>query len=166
MKNNLEPKDTVIVIKHRQFEQCTAKGFCKNHPNQQFVLHEPEPEPSCLDSIQQDTSFVQANKKTFEAIMKGEVKHEPKQQEQVVLNAFDTLKPSDTTFLQKGDNRLSGEFISIPEHNIEKPVQANLDLECLSLTFGFVVYLSIKYAFNSWSDWSSMFGEIKTIVNS
>jgi hypothetical protein len=166
MKNNTEVKDTIIVIKHRQIEQCTAKGFCKNHPNQEFLIEscDPEPELSCLDSIQPDTTFVQANKKTFDAVMKGEVKHESRQE--VVLTAFDTLQSSDNTNIQEDNNRLSGEFISIPEHKIEEPVQANLDLECLSLTFGFVVYLSIKYAFNSWSDWSSMFGEIKEIVNS
>jgi hypothetical protein len=162
MKNKPEVKDTVIVIKHLHFEQCKVKGFCKNHPNQEFLIQscDPEPEVSCLDSIQPDTTFVQANKKTFHAV----IKNKPKQE--VVLTAFDTLQSSDNTSVLNSEDRHSGEFVSVPEHKIEEPVQANLDFECLSLTFGFVVYLSIKYAFNSWSDWSSMYGEIKTIVNS
>jgi hypothetical protein len=163
MKNKPETHDTVITIRHQNIQQCSSKGFCKNHPDKHLLIHTQDPETNlCLDSSRIDTAIVQANKETFQAITKGEVKHE----KEVVLTAFDTIKPCDNTFLQKGDTRLASEIISIPEIKNQEPVQANLDLECLSLTFGFMIYLSLKYAVNSYSAWSSMFSEIKSIVNS
>ena len=164
MKKNLNPKDTVITIRHKQFEQCHAKGHCPNHPNKLVVFHseqtpkdELQVDTSSIDTVVQD---VQIEKVEVQKIAKKEI------EENVVFNAFDTIKPVSDSLVQNSDVRLSNQTILIPEAKISDPVVSTFDTECLSLTFGFAVYLSYKYAINSASNWTSMFSEIKQIVNS
>lgn len=161
---NLNPKDTVITIRHKQFDQCHAKGHCPNHPNKLIVLQFDQTPPA---EVQVDTPLietkvdqVQIEKNELQVVEKKQIK------ENVVLNAFDTIKPISDSILRAGDDRRSHEFISIPEAIKTEPIAATFDNECLSLTFGFAVYLSIKYAINSASNWTSLFSEIKQIVNS
>ena len=161
---NLNPKDTVITIRHKQFDQCHAKGHCPNHPNKLIILQfdqtppaEVQVDTSSIDTVVQN---VQIEKIEVQTITKKEI------EENVVFNAFDTIKPISDSLVQESDNRLSNQTILIPESKISDPVVSTFDSECLSLTFGFAVYLSYKYAINSASNWTSMFSEIKRIVNS
>jgi hypothetical protein len=164
MKKNLNPKDTVITIRHKQFDQCHAKGHCPNHPNKLVVFHS---EQTPKDELQVDTSSidtavhdVQIEKVEVQKIGKKEI------EETVVLSDFDTIESVSDQLVQIADVRLSNQTISIPEVKNPDPVTSSFDIECLSLTFGFVVFLSVKYAINSASNWTSMFSEIKQIVNS
>lgn len=154
----LESKDTVITIQHKHIQECSSKGFCPNHPNKYLNVNGTEAQfenhdTSCLNVV--------------ESIVEGEevVQAETIHKEEVILTAFDSIRPCPESFILQGDNRLSNEFILIPENN-SRPEDSKVDLECLSLTFGFLLFISVKYAINSASSWSSMFSEIKTIVNS
>jgi hypothetical protein len=163
MKTKPDIKDTVITLQHSQIHLCSAKGHCPNHPNKTILIQKfTSNATQTLDSIQdvqqiQKVEPVQQIEQVIEVV---------KPKKEIKLTAFDSIKPCSDSFLRVGDNRLSHEFISIPEIEIEKPVTSSFDNECLSLTFGFVVFLSLKYAINSASKWTSMFSEIKQIVNS
>lgn len=154
---NLETKDTVITIQHKFIQECSSKGFCPNHPNKYLNLNgeesiHQEEDTSCSTLIESDFHV--------QEVVEPETKHV----EKVVLTAFDSIRPCPESFILQGDNRLSNEFILIPENN-SRPEDSKVDLECLSLTFGFLLFISVKYAVNSASSWSSLFSEIKTIVN-
>lgn len=164
MKTKPDIKDTVITIQHENFHLCSAKGHCPNHPNKTLLIQKVTSDAmQTLDSIQDVEQIVQQP----EPVKEVSIVKIAKPKKEIKLTAFDTVQPCSDSFLQVGDNRLSNEFISIPEAvQVKTEFNSNFDNECFALTLGFVVFLSLKYALTCSSNWSSLFSEIKQIVNS
>jgi hypothetical protein len=103
-----------------------------------------------------DTSFVQANKKTFEAVMSGEVKHE---QPKIMLTAFDTIVPCDVSLYPPATLYIPKTHNVRTQADIEMPM--NYDILFNGIVFGFTLWMSVKYVLNSVPHWTNLISELK-----
>lgn len=103
-----------------------------------------------------DTSFTQANKESFEAVMSGEVKHE---QPNIVLTAFDTILPCDVSLYPAPTLYTAKTHNVRNQADIEMPM--NYDILFNGVVFGFTLWMSAKYVLNSVPHWANLISELK-----
>ena len=103
-----------------------------------------------------DTSFTQANKESFEAVMSGEVKHE---QPNIVLTAFDTILPCDVSLYPAPTLYIAKTHNVRNQADIEMPM--NYDILLNGVVFGFTLWMSAKYVLNSVPHWANLISELK-----
>lgn len=103
---------------------------------------------------QVDTSFVQANRESFNYVMK-----QPKREK--VLTAFDTIQPCDVSLLAEPTYYT---FKSQPVRNtpeIETPM--NYDILFNGVVFGFTLWMSAKYLMGCGAAWRSLISDLRNV---
>ena len=107
-----------------------------------------------------DTSFAQANKESFEAVINGDVKHE---QPEIILTAFDTIVPCDVSLYPAAPLYVSKIHNVRNQADIETPM--NYDILLNGVVFGFTLFISAKYVLNSIPHWANLISELKQEFN-
>jgi hypothetical protein len=109
-------------------------------------------------SYEVDTTFVNANKESYEAIISGAYVH-PKPE--VVLTAFDTLSPCDLSlYPQPTAYTLKSQPVRNTQ-NLETPM--NYDILLNGVVFSFTLWLSAKYLIGCGAAWRSLFTELRNV---
>jgi len=103
-----------------------------------------------------DTSFAQANKESYEAVMSGAYVH-PKPVK--VLTAFDTIQPCDVSLYP------AATYYTIkpqPVRNTqEMETPMNYDVLFNGVVFGFTLWMSAKYLMSCGAAWRSLVNELR-----
>jgi hypothetical protein len=136
------------------------KGKCKNHPNLEMTLHSDQIQEKDSSLFNPDTAEA-----TEEFVSIPEVKI-MKKKESVILTAFDSIRPCDSSLLIESNLPKSSEFIEIPKEPKVELTPKDYSSEVLLLSFGFMVYLSFRYFIDCGREWKAMFSEIKAVINS
>jgi hypothetical protein len=101
-----------------------------------------------------DTSFVQANRESFQAVISTPKK--PK-----VLTAFDTIQPCDVSLLEAGTYYIPKSQPVRNKQEMESPMDYNILFEGIVLTF--TLLLTLKYAVTSVGAWVSLYKDLRNV---
>jgi hypothetical protein len=101
-----------------------------------------------------DTSFAQANRESFQAVMAQPVK--PK-----VLTAFDTIQPCDVSLFPSATYYIPKTQIVRNEPNTETPM--NYDILANGIVLTFTMLLTIKYALGCVPAWRSLIADLRSV---
>jgi hypothetical protein len=105
-----------------------------------------------------DTTFVNANKESYEAVISGAYAH-PKPE--VVLTAFDTLTPCDLSlYPQPTAYTLKTQPVRNTQ-DFETPM--NYDILLNGVVFSFTLWLSAKYLMGCGAAWRSLFTDLRNV---
>lgn len=105
-----------------------------------------------------DTTFVNANKESYEAIISGAYVH-PKPE--VVLTAFDTISPCDLSlYPQPTAYTLKTQPVRNTQ-DFETPM--NYDILLNGVVFSFTLWLSAKYLIGCGAAWRSLFTDLRNV---
>jgi hypothetical protein len=158
MKTKINPTDT-IMIRNDKIKVCQHPGHCPNHPNKYIVV----------ESIDSNVTM----NRIKQIIDLDSVLTETIEQTQNVLNvenltAFDTIKPTNSKYLESGDSRLTSEFIEFPKPLPETKQMFSGDAIAFPLVCGFVAYLAANYINDCFrfGYWGAFIDELKTEWNS
>jgi hypothetical protein len=145
-------EDTVVIIPQKWVQICNAVGHCNNHPVKFILVNETE-----LDTkLGLDTTFVQANKETFEAVISGKYEH-PKPVK--VLTAFDTIQPCDVSLYPAPTYYT---LKSQPVRNTqEMDSPMNYDILFNGVVLSFTLWMSAKYLMICGSAWANLIQELR-----
>lgn len=103
---------------------------------------------------QADTSFAQANRESFKAVM-------AQPRKEIVLTAFDTIQPCDVSLLAAPTYYA---FKSQPVRNaaeIETPM--NYDILFNGIVFSFTLWMSAKYILSCGPAWRALISELREV---
>ena len=103
---------------------------------------------------QADTSFAQANRESFKAVM-------AQPRKEIVLTAFDTIQPCDVSLLAAPTYHT---FKSQPVRNaaeIETPM--NYDILFNGIVFSFTLWMSAKYILSCGPAWRALISELREV---
>ena len=103
---------------------------------------------------QADTSFAQANRESFKAVM-------AQPRKEIVLTAFDTIQPCDVSLLAAPTYHT---FKSQPVRNaaeIETPM--NYDILFNGIVFSFTLWMSAKYLMSCGPAWRALISELREV---
>ena len=101
-----------------------------------------------------DTSFAQANRESFQAVMAQPPK--PK-----VLTAFDTIQPCDVSLYPAATYYIPKSHSVRNEPNPETPM--NYDILANGIVLTFTMLLTIKYALGCASAWTALYNDLKNV---
>lgn len=105
-----------------------------------------------------DTSFAQANKESFEAVITGKYEH-PKPVK--VLTAFDTIQPCDVSLLEAGTYYIPKSQPVRNTQDLDMPM--NYDILFNGVVFGFTLWMSAKYLMSCGAAWRSLFNDLRNV---
>ena len=101
-----------------------------------------------------DTSFAQANRESFQAVMAQPPK--PK-----VLTAFDTIQPCDVSLYPAATYYIPKTQSVRNEPNTETPM--NYDILANGIVLTFTMLLTIKYALGCAPAWTALYNDLKNV---
>ena len=101
-----------------------------------------------------DTSFAQANRESFQAVMAQPPK--PK-----VLTAFDTIQPCDVSLYPAATYYIPKTHSVRNEPNTETPM--NYDILANGIVLTFTMLLTIKYALGCVPSWRALFSDLRSV---
>ena len=103
-----------------------------------------------------DTSFAQANRESFEAVITGKYEH-PKPVK--VLTAFDTIQPCDVSLYPAATYYI---LKSQPVRNTqEMETPMNYDVLFNGVVFGFTLWMSARYLMSCGAAWSNLIQDLR-----
>ena len=103
---------------------------------------------------QADTSFAQANRESFKAVM-------AQPRKEIVMTAFDTIQPCDVSLLAAPTYHT---FKSQPVRNaaeIDTPM--NYDILFNGIVFSFTLWMSAKYLMSCGPAWRALISELREV---
>ena len=101
-----------------------------------------------------DTSFAQANRESFQAVMAQPPK--PK-----VLTAFDTIQPCDVSLYPAATYYIPK--TQIVRNEPEMPKHMNYDILANGIVLTFTMLLTIKYALGCVPAWRSLIADLRSV---
>jgi hypothetical protein len=107
-------------------------------------------------SYEVDTTFVNANKESYEAIISGAYVH-PKPE--IVLTAFDTIQPCDVSLLAEPTYYTAKTYPVRKPQDFETPM--NYDILLNGVVFSFTLWLSAKYLIGCGAAWRSLITDLR-----
>jgi hypothetical protein len=107
-------------------------------------------------SYEVDTTFVNANKESYEAIISGAYVH-PKPE--IVLTAFDTIQPCDVSLLAEPTYYTAKTYPVRKPQDFETPM--NYDILLNGVVFSFTLWLSAKYLMGCGAAWRSLITDLR-----
>jgi hypothetical protein len=159
--------DTIINVINYRDDICVLGAECKIHNHkmiQKTIILKPR-KPEKID-VDVDGKMVHLYVNEFDDTMTIEPeKQHVKFEQSIVRYDSDTIQPCDLKFIQKGDTRLTSEFIKWPEQKTYIKNE-NLDGLCFGLTLGFMTHITLKYFFGSFHDWVEFINELKIELKS
>jgi hypothetical protein len=109
-------------------------------------------------SYEVDTTFVNANKESYEAIISGAYVHtKPK----IVLTAFDTIQPCDVSLLAEPTYYTAKTYPVRKPQELEMPM--NYDILLNGVVFSFTLWLSAKYLMGCGAAWRSLINDLRNV---
>ena len=109
-------------------------------------------------SYEVDTTFVNANKESYEAIISGAYVH-PKPE--IVLTAFDTIQPCDVSLLAEPTYYTAKTYPVRKPQDFETPM--NYDILLNGVVFSFTLWLSAKYLIGCGAAWRSLITDLRNV---
>ena len=125
-------RDTIKTVRHSKVNLDTMSW------------HQPEA----------DTSFAQANRKSFEAVMA-----QPRKEK--VLTAFDTIQPCDVSLLAAPTYYTAKPQPVRNTQDLETPM--NYDILLNGVVFSFTLWLSAKYLMGCGAAWRSLIADLRNV---
>jgi hypothetical protein len=107
-------------------------------------------------SYEVDTTFVNANKESYEAIISGAYVH-PKPE--IVLTAFDSIQPCDISLLAEPTYYTAKTYPVRKPQDFETPM--NYDILLNGVVFSFTLWLSAKYLIGCGAAWRSLINDLR-----
>ena len=107
-------------------------------------------------SYEVDTTFAQANKESFEAIITGKYEH-PKPVK--VLTAFDTILPCNLSLYPTATPYILKSQPVRNSQEMETPM--NYDILLNGVVFGFTLWMTAKYLMGCGAAWRSLVNELR-----
>jgi hypothetical protein len=105
-----------------------------------------------------DTTFVNANKESYEAIISGAYVH-PKPE--IVLTAFDSIQPCDVSLLAEPTYYTAKTYPVRKPQELETPM--NYDILLNGVVFSFTLWLSAKYLIGCGAAWRSLITDLRNV---
>jgi hypothetical protein len=105
-----------------------------------------------------DTTFVNANKESYEAIISEAYIH-PKVE--IVLTAFDTIQPCDVSLLAEPTYYTAKTYPVRKPQDFETPM--NYDILLNGVVFSFTLWLSAKYLIGCGAAWRSLITDLRNV---
>ena len=99
-----------------------------------------------------DTSFAQANRESFEAVMEQPTKEK-------VLTAFDTIQPCDVSLLAAPTYYTAKPQPVRNTQDLEMPM--NYDILLNGIVFSFTLWMSAKYLMTCGAAWSNLLQDLR-----
>jgi hypothetical protein len=109
-------------------------------------------------SYEVDTTFVNANKESYEAIISGAYVH-PKPE--IVLTAFDSIQPCDVSLLAEPTYYTAKTYPVRKPQELETPM--NYDILLNGVVFSFTLWLSAKYLIGCGAAWRSLITDLRNV---
>jgi hypothetical protein len=109
-------------------------------------------------SYEVDTTFVNANKESYEAIISGAYVH-PKPE--IVLTAFDSIQPCDVSLLAEPTYYTAKTYPVRKPQDFETPM--NYDILLNGVVFSFTLWLSAKYLIGCGAAWRSLITDLRNV---
>jgi hypothetical protein len=109
-------------------------------------------------SWEADTTLVNANKESYEAVISGTYVH-PKPE--IVLTAFDTIQPCDVSLLAAPTYYTAKTQPVRNTQDFEPPM--NYDILLNGVVFSFTLWLSAKYLIGCGAAWRSLFTDLRNV---
>jgi hypothetical protein len=109
-------------------------------------------------SYEVDTTFVNANKESYDAIISGAYVH-PKPE--IVLTAFDTIQPCDVSLLAEPTYYTAKSQPVRKPQDLEMPM--NYDILLNGVVFSFTLWLSAKYLMTCGAAWRSLITDLRNV---
>ena len=101
-----------------------------------------------------DTSFAQANRESFEAVMA-----QPRKEK--VLTAFDTIQPCDVSLLAAPTYYTAKTYPVRKPQELEMPM--NYDILLNGVVFSFTLWMSAKYLMGCGAAWRSLINDLRNV---
>jgi hypothetical protein len=105
-----------------------------------------------------DTTLVNANKESYEAVISGAYVH-PKPE--IVLTAFDTIQPCDVSLLAAPTYYRAKPQPVRNTQDLEMPM--NYDILLNGVVFSFTLWLSAKYLMGCGAAWRSLIADLRNV---
>jgi hypothetical protein len=105
-----------------------------------------------------DTTLVNANKESYEAVISGAYVH-PKPE--IVLTAFDTIQPCDVSLLAAPTYYTAKTQPVRNTQDLETPM--NYDILLNGVVFSFTLWLSAKYLMTCGAAWRSLIADLRNV---
>jgi homogentisate 1,2-dioxygenase len=105
-----------------------------------------------------DTTLVNANKESYEAVISGAYVH-PKPE--IVLTAFDTIQPCDVSLLAAPTYYTAKPQPVRNTQDLEMPM--NYDILLNGVVFSFTLWLSAKYLMGCGAAWRSLIADLRNV---
>jgi hypothetical protein len=105
-----------------------------------------------------DTTFVNANKESYEAIISGAYVH-PKPE--IVLTSFDSIQPCDVSLLVEPTYYTAKTYPVRKPQELETPM--NYDILLNGVVFSFTLWLSAKYLMTCGAAWRSLITDLRNV---
>jgi hypothetical protein len=125
-------RDTIKTVRHSKVNVDTMSW------------HQPEA----------DTSFAQANRESFEAVMA-----QPRKEK--VLTAFDTIQPCDVSLLEAPTYYTAKTQPVRNTQDLETPM--NYDILLNGVVFSFTLWMSAKYLMTCGAAWRSLIADLRNV---
>jgi hypothetical protein len=109
-------------------------------------------------SYEVDTTFVNANKESYEAIISGAYVH-PKPE--IVLTAFDSIQPCDVSLLAEPTYYTAKTYPVRKPQDFETPM--NYDILLNGVVFSFTLWLSAKYLMTCGAAWRALISDLRAV---
>jgi hypothetical protein len=103
-----------------------------------------------------DTTLVNANKESYEAVISGAYVH-PKPE--IVLTAFDTIQPCDVSLLAAPTYYTAKPQPVRNTQDLEMPM--NYDILLNGIVFSFTLWMSAKYLMTCGAAWSNLLQDLR-----
>jgi hypothetical protein len=105
-----------------------------------------------------DTTLVNANKESYEAVISGAYVH-PKPK--IVLTAFDTIQPCDVSLLAAPTYYTAKTQPVRNNQDLETPM--NYDILLNGVVFSFTLWMSAKYLMGCGAAWRSLIADLRNV---
>ena len=109
-------------------------------------------------SYEVDTTFVNANKESYEAIISGAYVH-PKPE--IVLTAFDSIQPCDVSLLAEPTYYTAKTYPVRKPQELETPM--NYDILLNGVVFSFTLWFSAKYLMTCGAAWRAFISDLRAV---